>query len=208
MIPPRVLRRILVASAWFLLPLASGVCEASPDRLVTATGKAFAQADPGAGIRRFAEIRPGLARGGEPSEEALRLLRDRGYRTIVSFLTSPAESAFVVESGMHYVHIPMRSGPFSADTPTDDQVRQFLSIVSDSSRYPVFIHCHAGKDRTGAMSAIYRMEVCGWTTDEALEEMRAFGFSGRYRRLFRFVQEYPGRRVATAMPVAPALEPH
>jgi protein tyrosine phosphatase (PTP) superfamily phosphohydrolase (DUF442 family) len=206
MIHVSTLRRVLIASIWFL-SLASGVCQAKSDRAATATGKAFAQSDPGSGIRRFAEIRPGLARGGEPSEEGLRLLRDRGYRTIVSFLTSPAESAFIVQSGMQYVHIPMRSGPFSAQPPTDDQVRQFLSIVSDSSRYPVFIHCHAGKDRTGAMTAIYRMEVCGWTTDAALEEMKALGFSGRYRRLFRFVEGYSGRGVAAAMPGATSLAP-
>jgi hypothetical protein len=41
------------------------------------------------------------------------------------------------------------------------------------------------------MSAIYRMEVCGWTADEAVEEMNAFGFAGRYGKLRRFVQGYP-----------------
>lgn len=199
----RILQLILIATA-SVGPLAWGVCEAAPERLATVTGKPFAAVTPEAGIRRFAEIRPGLARGGEPGEDGLRFLHDHGYRTIVSFLPSPAESAFVVQSGMHYVHIPMRSGPFSAEPPTEDQVRQFLSVVADSSRYPVFIHCHAGKDRTGAMSAIYRMEVCGWTVDEAVEEMKAFGFSGRYRRLFQFVQGYSGHRVDTAAPVATA----
>ncbi len=108
---------------------------------------------------------------------------------------------------MQYVHIPMRSGLFSAQPPTEGQVRQFLSVVGDSSRYPIFIHCHAGKDRTGAMSAIYRMEVCGWTADEAVEEMKAFGFSGRYRRLLRFVQGYPGRPVALSLPPGSAPLP-
>jgi protein tyrosine/serine phosphatase len=153
-----------------------------------------------AGIPRFAEIRPGLARGGEPGEEGLRYLRDRGYKTIVSFLTNKAESAYVVQSGMRYVHIPMRSGLFHAEPPTEEQVRQFLSVVSDSTRYPVFIHCHAGKDRTGAMSAIYRMEACGWTADEAVDEMRAFGFSGRYHRLLRYVRGYSDHRVASLSP--------
>lgn len=201
MIRPKILQLALVASA-LAGPLAFGICEAELERLATTTGKSFAQRAPEAGIRRFAEIRPGLARGGDPGEEGLRYLRGRGYRTIVSFLTSPSESAFVVQSGMQYVHIPMRSGLFGADPPTDDQVRQFLSIVQDSTRYPVFIHCHAGKDRTGAMSAIYRMESCGWTADEAVDEMKAFGFAGRYKRLFHFVQGYSSHRLATATPLA------
>jgi len=202
----RVPQLVIAALASGVL-LASGVSEARPDRSATSTGKSFAQVAPEAGIRRFAVIRPGLARGGEPGDEGLRYLKDRGYRTIVSFLTNEAESARVVGSGMQYVHIPMRSGPFSAQPPTEAQVRQLLSVVGDSTRYPVFIHCHAGKDRTGAMSAIYRMEMCGWTADEAVDEMKAFGFSGRYKRLLRFVQGYPGHLAGSAVSPAAAGSP-
>ena len=170
------------------LTLSAGTVDARTE--ATTSGKALARTIPEAGIIRFAEIRPGLARGGEPGPEGLRYLRSQGYRTIVSFLTDPAESAWVVQSGMRYVHLPMRSSFFFADTPTNEQVHQFLSIVGDSTQYPMFIHCHAGKDRTGAMTAIYRMEVCGWTAEEAVEEMRAFGFSGRYGKLRNYVENY------------------
>jgi tyrosine-protein phosphatase SIW14 len=150
------------------------------------------------GIRRFAEIRPGLARGGEPGEEGIRYLKDHGYRTVVSFLTDKAESAAVVQSGMRYVHIPMRSSFFYAIPPSDAQVDRFLSLVRDTTQYPIFIHCHAGKDRTGAMSAIYRMVVDRWTPSEAIQEMEAFGFSGRYQRLHEFVEGYSVRPLSPA----------
>jgi protein tyrosine/serine phosphatase len=91
----------------------------------------------------------------------------------------------------------MRAGIFGATPPTEEQVRLFLSVVKDSSRHPVFIHCRRGKDRTGVMSAIYRIEACGWTSDEAIEEMRAFGFSDHYRGLIRFVQTYARARGAS-----------
>ncbi|MGE5177785.1 MAG: fused DSP-PTPase phosphatase/NAD kinase-like protein [Bacteroidota bacterium] len=189
---------LAAALAW---PLAAGVSEARSER--TTSGKMFASLAPEAGgIRRFAEICPGLARGGEPGEEGIRYLKDHGYRTVVSFLTDKAESAAVVQSGMKYVHIPMRSSFFYANPPTDEQVRQFLSLVRDTTHYPLFMHCHAGKDRTGAMSAIYRMEVCGWTPNEAVQEMEAFGFSGRYQRLHRFVEVYAVRPGAAPLPVA------
>jgi protein tyrosine phosphatase (PTP) superfamily phosphohydrolase (DUF442 family) len=192
------------------LALSAGTVNARTE--ATASGKPIARAVPEAGIIRFAEIRPGLARGGEPGTEGLRYLQRKGYRTIVSFLTDPAESAWVVQSGMRYVHLPMRSSFFFADTPTDEQVKQFLSVASDSTLYPMYIHCHAGKDRTGAMTAIYRMEVCGWSADEAVEEMKAFGFSGRYDKLMRYVENYsvhpsasPLPQTATALESAPAV---
>jgi protein tyrosine/serine phosphatase len=199
--------------SWILLtllalPVAFGVSEAKQQRDATASGKSFAQRQaPEAGIPRFAEIRPGLSRGGEPDEAALKYLHDRGYKTILSFLTDPSESAFVVESGMKYIHIPMRSGPFSCQPPTDDQVRRFLAATTDTTLYPMFIHCHAGKDRTGAMTAIYRMETCGWTTNEAVEEMKAFGFAGRYKRLFNYVQSYSPHPALSDVNVADTKEP-
>jgi len=201
MMRSRTLQLVILATASALV-LASGVSEARLERFATSTGKSFArEATPETvDIRRFAEIRPGLTRGGDPGEEGLQYLRDRGYKTIVSFLVDEAESAYVVHSGMQYVHIPMRSGLFGAQPPTDEQVSRFLSVVNDSTRYPVFIHCHAGKDRTGAMSAIYRMQACGWTADEAIDEMKAFGFSGRYKRLLKYVQGYSGHRVASSLP--------
>lgn len=173
-----------------ILALSAPLAYARTYTSTTRSGKTIARPVPEAGIIRFAEIRPGLARGGEPGEAGIRYLKEHGYRTIVSFLTDPAESALVVQAGMKYVHLPMRSSFFFADPPSREQVRQFLSVVTDSTQYPTYIHCHAGKDRTGAMTAIYRMEACGWTADDAVEEMRSFGFSSRYGRLREYVQGY------------------
>jgi protein-tyrosine phosphatase len=207
----RVLQLLAIAAA-STLPLMPGVSKAKTDPSATTTKRTFAKMAPdAAGIRRFAEIRPGVTRGGEPYDVGIRYLKDRGYRTVVSFLTNVAESASVVQSGMKYVHIPINSSFFGCELPTDDQVHQFLSVVTDSTRYPIFIHCHAGKDRTGAMSAIYRMEVDGWTPDEAVEEMRSFGFAGRYKNLLRYVQAYSKRSngsspqtvAASSQPIGP-----
>ena len=161
------------------------------ETLTTSTGKHFAVPVPdGVGIPNFAEIQSGLTRGGRPTKEGIQFLRDKGYRTVVSFRSNRDERYEVLRSGMEYVEIPMHAGLFGAAPPTGEQVRLFLSVVSDSSRYPIFMHCRRGKDRTGVMSAIYRMEACGWTADEAIEEMKAFGFSGHYRGLLRFVRAY------------------
>jgi protein tyrosine phosphatase (PTP) superfamily phosphohydrolase (DUF442 family) len=168
------------------------------ERLATSTGKPFAAcASDANGIQNFAEIRKGMSRGGQPTKEGIEFLRDQGYRTVISFRSNPSEREAVLGSGMAYVEIPMRAGIFGATPPTEEQVRLFLSVAMDPSRYPVFIHCRRGKDRTGVMSAIYRIEACGWTPDEAIEEMRAFGFSDHYRGLLRFVQTYARARTAS-----------
>ena len=161
------------------------------ERPTTSTGKPFAiPALHENGIPNFAVIRPGVARGGQPTEEGIHFLSESGYRTVISFRSDSPDRDEVLRSGMGYVEIPLRAGIFGAIDPTEEQVRLFLSVVTDTTRLPVFIHCLRGKDRTGVMSAIYRVEACGWTADEAIEEMRAFGFHGYYRGLVRFVRAY------------------
>jgi tyrosine-protein phosphatase SIW14 len=168
--------------------------EARDSRISDDAAKRSSEYSLAKGIPRFAEIEPGLARGGQPSEDGLRFLGERGYRTVISFRKNPGERRILERMGIHYVEIPMRAGLFGAAPPTHEDVNRFLSIVSDSSRRPVFFHYRHGKDRTGAMAAIYRIEASGCTHEQALREMRAFGFSKHYRRLMRYVRAYvPGR---------------
>jgi protein-tyrosine phosphatase len=53
----------------------------------------------------------------------------------------------------------------------------------------VFVHCHRGIDRTGMMCAVYRMVVCGWSKEEALDEMTngPFGYDGMFSNVVDFL---------------------
>jgi tyrosine-protein phosphatase SIW14 len=185
---------LALAVAVSAAPVYPGLADARVlDRLTTSTGRPFAVPGLVEEIPNFAEIQPGVARGGQPTDEGIRLLRDRGYRTVISFRSDSPDRDEVLRSGMGYVEIPLHAGIFGATDPTEEQVRHFLSVVTDPAKRPVFIHCLRGKDRTGVMSAIYRIEACGWTADEAIEEMRAFGFHGYYRGFVRFVRSYSRR---------------
>jgi hypothetical protein len=63
----------------------------------------------------------------------------------------------------------------------------------DPAAQPVFFHCRHGKDRTGTMAALYRIEVDGWTNEEAIEEMLAFGYHTIYQDLIDYVRAYEPR---------------
>ena len=161
---------------------ATSIRDADPQPFETALGDS--------GLPHFVEIEPGLARGGQPTEQGLRLLREGGFRTVVSFRRNSDERRALEEMGMRYVEIPIRAGLFGSTAPTRTEVARFLSVVSDSSQRPVFIHCRRGKDRTGAMSAIYRIQAGGWPKDKALREMLALGFNRYYGNLMQLVRTY------------------
>lgn len=85
---------------------------------------------------------------------------------------------------MRYEHIW-----FKTWHPEDEDVIRFLSIVTDPEQQPVFVHCHYGADRTGMMTAIYRVVVQNWTKEMAIREMTVggFNFHDQWRNLPRYI---------------------
>ena len=78
-------------------------------------------------------------------------------------------------------------------------------MLDDATAYPILVHCSAGLNRTGVITAVYRMEHDGWTPLQAWDELRANGF-GEYTSTAdnNYITEYvlsyrPGLRNRTAM---------
>jgi len=154
------------------------------------TGRVFAEIGADPPIVRFACISPVLSRGGQPDARGLQLLKDQGYKTIVNLRSHHSERSAAEALGLRCVDLPLHADLFGSTAPTDDEVRRFFEIVLDPANQPVFFHCAHGKDRTGTMAALYRIEVDGWSNDEAIEEMLAFGYNTMYRDLIDYVRAY------------------
>jgi hypothetical protein len=57
---------------------------------------------------------------------------------------------------------------------TEDVVRA-MKVILTPEYQPVFVHCQAGKDRTGLVVAVYRILVDGWSVEDAIAERKMFG---------------------------------
>ena len=82
------------------------------------------------------------------------------------------EKAIVEKLGMKFVSLPM----LASEAQSPKKIDQVLSIITDKSQQPVFVHCQAGKDRTGLVFAAYRMKYDHWSQADAVEEMLAYGY--------------------------------
>jgi protein tyrosine phosphatase (PTP) superfamily phosphohydrolase (DUF442 family) len=127
-----------------------------------------------AGIGNFGQVNENYFRGAQPNEAAFHRLGTLGIKTIIDLQESPKpeEPGWVRGSGMEYFCIPL-SGSHPA---TEAQTARFLELVTDSTKWPVYVHCAAGKHRTGEMTGIYRIAHDTWTADEAFDEMRKYGY--------------------------------
>ena len=158
-----------------------------------ATSRAFATGAPEAPIENFALITPSICRGAQPDERGLRYLVQQGFRTVINLRSHHSEREEAEALGLRFVELPLHADVLGSTPPTDEEVRRFFEIVLDPAAQPVFFHCLHGKDRTGTMAALYRIEVDGWTNEEAVEEMLAFGYHTIYRDLIDYVRAYEPR---------------
>ena len=122
-------------------------------------------------IPNFHQVSDGLYRGAQPTAEGMAELKRMGIRTVINLRSLHSDRDRIGDTGLAYEHIYMK-----AWHPEDEEVVRFLQIVTDENRTPVFVHCKLGSDRTGAMVAVYRVVVEGWTMDEAIGETTEGGF--------------------------------
>lgn len=136
----------------------------------------------------FKQVEPGFWRGGLPRKRGLEQLKTMGVRTVVDLMDEdPKEWAKIAASlGITYVNIPLRR---TRPIPPES-IKQFLDIVQDPANRPVYVHCRAGRDRTGAMIAIYRMQASNWSAAQAMREMKTFGFNPMFKSLSNSVSGF------------------
>lgn len=146
------------------------------------------------GLPNLHQLNDGLYRGAQPSPEGIKELEKMGVKTIVGLRSEHSDKEILGSANVALVDIPM--SPWNMK---EEDVVQFLRIVTDKDRQPVFVHCLHGADRTGTMCAAYRVVVDGWTKQQAIDEMTrgGFGFHSIWSNLPRFIEKLDVERVRT-----------
>ena len=148
--------------------------------------------DPFVDIPNFYQVDEVLYRGGQPNQRGLERLKSLGIKTVIS-LRGEDEELLQEKNQLQAWGINFYSLPMSVyERPTDEQVLKFLEIVLRKDNQPVFLHCTSGRDRTGAMIAMYRVVVSGITIKQAYKEAKRLGFwpyKGEVPELKNFIHQ-------------------
>jgi protein tyrosine/serine phosphatase len=154
-------------------------------------------------IPNFRPVSPGVFRGGNPlpsleDKRGLDVLKEVGISLVIDlqgvdvddsasgWLASqmePGETPEAIAEEKHYLEsqgIRFLNLPFSSHqtvtkqaAATIDQVVKLLGKANAKAK--VFVHCQHGKDRTGLVIALHRLENRGYTVKEAYDEWVAAG---------------------------------
>jgi hypothetical protein len=139
-------------------------------------------------------------RGSVPAKGGVETLKRLGVKTVVdlrSIYDHTDDIGVATErSGMIYYWLPTSVW----EPPTDARAQEFVSVTTDTSKGPFYVFCSDGLNRTGEMSAIYRVAKSQWTVDQSLKEIDDFGFNPYYWNLRSYVYTYARLHYPKALP--------
>ncbi len=171
---------------------------------------------------QFAVVVPGkIYRGAWQQPWPMRRIVHRYQIKTVLALAHPPdhplairEKAMAEELGYRWIHLPIvDERSFGDYRAISDRLEQAADILADPKNYPIYFHCHHGINRASMVQIAYRTKHCGWTLDEATDEVaRTFGLvevshGPDYRHMLSFyVERVLPFRPAPAMTIPAAAQ--
>lgn len=125
-----------------------------------------------AAIYKFVSIDERLATAGQPTEQQLAGIRDRGFEVVINLgLLDPRycladEAGSVSSLGLSYHHIPV-----NFQEPQTSDFDEFRRVMKESAGRRVFVHCAANM-RVSCFVALFGELELGWNREQAESHIR------------------------------------
>lgn len=147
------------------------------------------------GVPNFHKVDDKLYRSAQPTANGMKNLKKYGIKTVINLRNVHSDKDESGKLELKQYHIRIKTWNLK-----DEHAVKFLKIVSDPQNQPVLVHCQHGADRTGTMCAVYRIAVQGWTTKDAIKEMREGGYNYHavWQNLINWLNKTDMKKLKTA----------
>lgn len=140
---------------------------------------------PGRGVHNLHRITSTIYRSAQPTPAGMRAIEALGVRTVINLrhFSSDVDRVAGTALALEEVHI-------HTWRLRDEHVIRVMRLLAEPARGPFLLHCWHGADRTGLMSAMYRMLVQAWAREQAIEELvhGGYGFHRGWRNIIRYLE--------------------
>lgn len=127
-------------------------------------------------IPNLFKMNENVYRGGRVTAAGMKQLKKMGVTTIINIENDSeaikVDKQLAAANGLRFISVPFDTWK----TPSDEKVDYVLKTLQDRSLGPIYLHCKHGRDRTGMIMGLYRVEVDGWAAKTAYKEMKDRGF--------------------------------
>jgi protein tyrosine/serine phosphatase len=137
------------------------------------------------GVPNLHRISPTLYRSEQPTALGMKNLEKLGIRTVINLRYFNDDEDEVKGTGLRTEHTRILTWRIG-----DRHVIEVMNMLKKGENGPFLIHCQHGADRTGLMTAMYRILEQGWTPDDALKELTdgGFGYHSMWKNIIKYVQ--------------------
>jgi len=133
-------------------------------------------------LKNFYRLDDKVYRSAQPDRKGFQELQKLGISNVLSFRDHHSDNDEAKGTAIRLYRIKMEAGEIR-----DEQVAEALKIIGTADG-PVLIHCWHGSDRTGLISAMYRILYQNWSKDAAIDELMKGGYG--YHSMYRNIPEY------------------
>lgn len=139
----------------------------------------------GSKLDNFYRVDDGVYRSNQPSGKDFELLEKFGIREVLNLRNWHNDTAEARKTALKLHRISSR-----ATTISQPEIIASLRIITQRQG-PIVVHCWHGSDRTGAVIAMYRIVIQGWTKAAAIDEMvnGGFGFHKQYSQIIDMINQ-------------------
>jgi protein tyrosine/serine phosphatase len=181
-----------------LMVLAHDLGAAEPPAAAPAAARAAHWAVPMSldGVPNLHQITPTLYRSEQPTALGFKNLEKLGIRTVINLRAFNSDDDEVRGTSLRTERVRILT--WNVD---DDQVIAVMRMLRNTGNGPFLIHCQHGADRTGLMSAMYRILEQGWTVDDALAELTGggYGYHAVWKNILRYVRSADVEKLRAAV---------
>ena len=148
------------------------------------------------GVRNLYRMTPLLYRSEQPTALGMRNLEKLGIRTVINLRWFNDDANEAKGTSLRTERVKMVT--WDVD---DKHVIAVMRMLRDPANGPYLIHCQHGADRTGLMSAMYRVLEQGWTVDDAIAELQGggYGYHSMWSNILRYVRSADVERLRAAI---------
>ena len=135
-------------------------------------------------VSNLHQVTPVLYRSAMLDRADVAQLQALGVKTVISLRSFHSDSEVLKDSGIRTVRIRINTWAIR-DRHVIEAMR---GIRAAEQQGPVLLHCLHGADRTGMMTAMYRMLYQGWPREKAIDELKNGGYG--YHAVWRNIERY------------------
>lgn len=124
------------------------------------------------GVGNLHRINDTLYRSEQPTDAGMKNLKEKlGIKTIINLRAFHSDASAAAKNGLLNEELSVKTWHIE-----DEDVVRVLRILKHKENGPFLIHCQHGADRTGVMSAMYRIVEQNWSKQDAINEMVNGGY--------------------------------